>query len=454
MSTAGPASPTEIIEANFDGLVGPSHHFGGLGVGNVASQRNAAQPSNPREAALQGLDKMAALMDLGIAQGVLPPQARPDVGFLRSMGFSGDDATVLRRAGREAPGLLSASASAAAMWTANAATVSAGSDTPDGRVHLTPANLVSQLHRSLEVPTTTRALAATFPDPEHFSHHAPLPANGQLGDEGAANHTRFGRGPGRGVNLYVYGSDLHAGPRGPYPARQTRLASEAVARQHGLDPRTTVFARQHPDAIAAGVFHNDVIAVGHGDVLLYHEHAFADEAATLDAINAAAEAAGCGPLQPLRIAEDDVSVADAVATYLFNSQIVTQPDGTVRLIVAADCREHAGVWRTIEALVDGPGPIDAVSVFDVRQSMRNGGGPACLRLRVPLTTQQAGAVNAGSWCSPDQLDTLRTWVTTHYRDRLTVDDLADPAFLQEVHTALDALTALLGLGSLYAFQQS
>ena len=438
-------------EANFDGLVGPSHHFGGLGVGNLASQANKAQASNPREAALQGLAKMAGVAELGLLQGVLPPQARPDIDFLRQVGFSGNDAKVLAQARRDAPGLLSAAASAASMWSANAATVSASADTWDSRVHFTPANLVSQAHRALETETTTRALRATFPAERFFAHHPALPRSTQLADEGAANHTRFAADDHTcGVSLFVYGADLEYPATGRFPARQTRLASEAVARQHRLRSDRTLFVRQHPDAIAAGVFHNDVIAVGHADVLRYHEYAFVDEFGTLEALSNALGQ----PLRTVRITAEQVDMAAAIQSYLFNSQIVTLPDGRIQLIVAKDCEEHPAVWPVIQDMVDGPGPIDGVSVFDVRQSMRNGGGPACLRLRVPLNEDEQAAVNPDSWFTPALHRELEAWVKQHYRDRLTLTDLADPGFVTEVHEALDRLTVILGLGSIYSFQQA
>jgi hypothetical protein len=282
---------TAAVEANFDGLVGPTHNYSGIAPGNLASAANRMQASNPRAAALQGLDKMRALADLGYAQGVLPPQERPDVSALRQLGFSGGDADVIRQAAGDAPHLLSASSSAAAMWVANAATVSPAADTADRRVHFTPANLASSFHRALEAPATSHALRTIFADSQYFTHHPALPAAPQFGDEGAANHTRLcGKYGAAGVELFVYGRDpFNPSAPGPvrYPARQTRAASEAIARLHGLRPERCVFAQQNPDAIDAGVFHNDVIAVGNRDLLFAHEHAFADTDATLAAVRQA-----------------------------------------------------------------------------------------------------------------------------------------------------------------------
>ncbi|AKC70959.1 N-succinylarginine dihydrolase [Pandoraea oxalativorans] len=446
------------LEANFDGLVGPTHNYAGLSFGNVASANNANRVSNPRAAALQGLAKMKALADMGYAQGVLPPQERPSVALLRTLGFSGDDGAVIRAAARSAPGLLGAACSAASMWTANAATVSPSADTSDGRVHFTAANLCSKLHRAIEHDTTSRVLRAAFADESHFAHHDALPGWPSLGDEGAANHTRLCGAYGeRGVEFFVYGRDDLATAAAPrrFPARQTLQASQAIARLHGLNEADVVFAQQHPEAIDAGVFHNDVIAVGNGNVLFCHAQAFLDQAAVLATLRERLAAQGTS-LEVVEVSAADVSMEDTVGSYLFNSQLLArsrQAGGGMRLVVPQECRERPAVWRYLESLVASGGPIRELHVFDLRESMRNGGGPACLRLRVVLTDEQRQAVHAGLWIDDARYATLSDWVKRHYRDRLAVADLADPALLDECRTALDELTQLLGLGSLYPFQR-
>ncbi len=446
------------LEANFDGLVGPTHNYAGLSFGNVASANNANRVSNPREAALQGLAKMKALADLGYAQGVLPPQERPSVALLRTLGFAGDDRAVIREAARTDPALLGAACSAASMWTANAATVSPSADTADGRVHFTAANLCSKLHRAIEHDTTSRILRAAFPGEAHFAHHDALPGWPSLGDEGAANHTRFCGAYGeRGIEFFVYGRDDMASGTAPrrFPARQTLQASQAIARLHGLAEEDVVFAQQHPDAIDAGVFHNDVIAVGNGNVLFCHALAFVDQAAVLATLRDRLAARGV-QLQEIEVSDAEVSIEDAVGSYLFNSQLLVraaQAGGGMCLVVPQECRERPAVWRYLESLAASGGPIRELRVFDLRESMRNGGGPACLRLRVVLTEAERRAAHAGLWIDEARFATLTDWVKRHYRDRLSVSDLADPALLDESRTALDELTRLLGLGSLYPFQR-
>lgn len=436
-------------EANFDGLVGPTHLFAGLAYGNVASAANRGEVSNPRAAARQGLTKMAGLLELGLVQGVLPPQERPDVVTLRRLGFEGTDHQVVAAASRY-PELFAAVSSAAGMWVANAATVSPAPDTSDGRVHLTVANLATQLHRSIEAPHTARILAATFPDEGHFAHHPPLPTHPDLGDEGAANHTRLASSHGDpGTSLFVYGRRAWGAAGSPslFPARQTKEASEAVARLHGLDPERVVFAQQAPSAIDAGVFHNDVIAVGNERLLFYHQEAFADPAGMRRALVDASPF----DLELMEVDAAEVSLAEAVDSYLFNSQLVSLPDGSVALICPERCRRVPSVADYLDTHV-GQGPISRVRFFDLDQSMRNGGGPACLRLRVVLSPDELAAVNPGSLLTPESVGILEEWVDRHYRDELSLDDLADPHLLVEVRTALDELSGMLGLGSIYSFQ--
>jgi len=439
-------------EFNFDGLVGPSHNYAGLSFGNVASFSNVRSSSNPRQAALQGLAKMRELAARGFAQAVMPPQGRPNFRLLRSLGFSGTDADVLARAYREAPVILACAWSAAPMWTANAATVSPSADSLDGRVHFTAANLNNKLHRAEEHVQATRTLRAIFGNSDHFMVHDPLPSVPAFADEGAANHTRFAASHGAaGVEFFVYGR-VEFDPSAPapkkYPARQTLEASQAIARLHGLDPARTVFASQNPEVIDQGVFHNDVIAVGNGNVLFYHEQAFADEAGTLDALRRALAVAGT-ELHPVRVATSQVAVGDAVASYLFNSQLLSKADGRMALVVPHECRENAAVADYLAGLLAGRGPIDELIEFDLRQSMRNGGGPACLRLRVALTDAEAAAMHQGVIMTEALYAQLVAWVERHYRDRIETQDLMDPQLALECAAALEELTRILGLPGLY-----
>lgn len=437
-----------VREFNFDGLVGPTHNYAGLSAGNLASSGNTNRASNPKAAALQGLAKMRALAQRGFAQAVLPPQSRPHLGLLRQIGFTGTDAQIIEAAWRTAPTLLACVYSAASMWTANAATVSPSADTSDGRVHFTVANLNNKLHRSHEHTQTERILRTIFHDESHFTVHVALPQTPAFDDEGAANHMRFSAQHGApGVELFVYGrSEFDAGLVRPkkFPARQTRQASDAIARSHGLQEAHTIFAQQNPAVIDQGVFHNDVIAVSNGPVLFYHQEAFVDEDLVLGQCRAALQRIDGTALLPIRVTADQVSVTDAVSSYLFNSQLLTKPDGKLLLCIPQECNENAAVAKYLSYLM-GFGAIDELLTFDLRQSMRNGGGPACLRLRVVLTEQQASAMHQGIMLTEVLYASLVGWIERHYRDRLLPEDLADPGFAVEVHTALGELNQILKL---------
>lgn len=424
-----------VHEINFDGLVGPTHNYAGLSFGNVASMRHKASVAQPRQAALEGLSKMRLLRSLGIRQAVLPPHPRPDLAALRQLGFTGTDAQVLAHAQKHDPLVLASCWSASSMWAANAATVSPSADTQDGRVHFTPANLISNFHRSLETAHTTRVLRAIFADSNHFVVHDPLPATAAFSDEGAANHMRFGIPGEPGVEAFVYGRRASGDEPGlqRYPARQTLEACSAIARRHLLDPSRTLFLRQSTAAIDAGAFHNDVVAVANRQTLLCHAEAYADEG-----LNDVVDRLG------IRVVAAEMPLEEAVRTYLFNSQFITTPEGRQCLIAPSDIEGSPAVKAYTQSLIDH-GMIDAVHTVDVRQSMRNGGGPACLRLRVELTDAELAAINPGIILDEALETWLEAWIDRHYRDQLEPNDLVDPHLVEESKRALEELMARLRL---------
>lgn len=440
-------------EVNFDGLVGPTHNYSGLAAGNLASQSSVHAASNPKAAAKQGLRKIKFLHDLGVPQGVFPPQERPAVDVLRRLGFTGRDEYVLRSAHLHDPELLAACCSASSMWAANAATVCPSADSADGKVHFTPANLRSNFHRAIEARTTARVLKSIFEDPKRFVHHSPLPAVELFGDEGAANHTRLCAEYGDlGLHLFVYGKralDRSVSAPGRYPARQSLEASQAVARLHHLDAARVLFAQQSPSAIDAGVFHNDVIAVGNQHVLIFHEQAFLHQ----EELKRGLESEFGPGLHLIEVAAADITLEESVATYLFNSQLVTLGTGEMVLIVPQECKDTPRVWAYLQQLLADRPMIERLEVINVRQSMKNGGGPACLRLRVVLTDDEVQSMNSAALIDDDLLERLSAWIDRHYRDRVRTTDLADPLLLDESRAALDELTQLLGLGSIYPFQR-
>ena len=415
---------SRLAEINFDGIIGPSHNYAGLSLGNLASQRNAGDVSQPRAAALQGLDKMRANLALGLAQGILPPHRRPDRRWLAELGTTIEEAE---------PALAANALSASAMWAANAATVSPAPDSGDGKCHLTVANLRTMAHRSHEWPETLAQLRLAFAA-EAFAVHGPVPS--AFGDEGAANHMRVAPAHGEpGVELFVYGVS-----GGPFPARQHIEASKAIARVHRLDPERTILAQQSEEAIAAGAFHNDVVAVANERVLFAHEMAFAEKTPLIERL---------GELVPgfeyVEVREAEVPLADAVSSYLFNAQLVTPPDGQMTLVAPTECRETPSVWRWIERHVAGNGPIRRVEIVDVRQSMANGGGPACLRLRV---VADPGSVDPRFLVDDGKLDRIADLVRRHWPVEIANIDLQSPALIGDIEKARSALLDGLGLAEL------
>lgn len=442
-------------EVNFDGLVGNTHHYAGLSVGNEASIKNQNHLSNPKLAAQQGLQKMKALSDMGLKQGVIAPHARPSIAVLKQLGFTGSEPQILDKAMRSSPKLLSALSSASCMWVANAGTVSPSADSADGKVHFTPANLNNKFHRAIEHRTTAKILQAMFSG-EHFVHHHALPDVALLGDEGAANHNRLGKDyASPSVQVFVYGQDYldeHQPKPQRYPARQTLQACQAIARLHQLDPQKTFFLQQNPAVIDQGVFHNDVIAVSNQNMFFIHEFALLNQAEQLAQIRQKMQDLG-SELHVIEVPNARVSVADAVNTYLFNSQLITRPNGKMSLILPREAQTHQGVWQYLQEMLTQQNQIDDLQVFDLRESMRNGGGPACLRLRVAVNEQELQAINPHVMMNASLFQRLNLWIEKYYRDRLSQADLADPALLYENQASLDELTQILQLGSIYDFQQ-
>jgi succinylarginine dihydrolase len=405
-----------LVEINFDGIIGPTHNYAGLSLGNLASSNNAGATSYPRAAALQGIEKMRANIGLGLAQGFFMPLDRPNHHWLSGL------ATDMQSAERH---IQAAAFSASSMWAANAATVSPAPDTADGKCHLSAANLLTMAHRSHEWTGTLAQLQLAFANERHFAVHGPVPT--PFGDEGAANFMRLSAShDASGIEIFVYGKT-----GGPFPARQHIEASKAIARAHRLDPAKTLFVQQSEMAIVAGAFHNDVVAVANERVLFTHEHAFENpEQVYADVKRLMPEA------EIIIVPADRVSLADAIQSYLFNAQLVTLPDGGMALILPNEAQENARVWGWLTEMIDGNGPIRRLVPVDVRQSMANGGGPACLRLRVvadPATVDQRFMADA------TKLDTIKEVVAAHWPETITPDQLGDPDLLDKVRLARLAL---------------
>ncbi|WP_144096144.1 N-succinylarginine dihydrolase [Croceicoccus sediminis] len=413
-----------LVEINFDGIVGPSHNYSGLSLGNLAATKNAGKVAYPRAAALQGIAKMRHNMALGLTQGFLLPLPRPKLSFLDDMAF-GDDAD---------PALKAMAWSASSMWTANAATVSPAPDTADGRCHLTVANLVTMPHRSIEWPDTLAQLRVAFGNEDHFAVHGPVPAT--FGDEGAANHMRMGSAHADTcVEIFVYGR-----PGGRFPARQHEQASRAIARRHGLDEARCLFIEQSAIAIEAGAFHNDVVAVANEHVLFCHEQAFADRDAAHSAIRAAVPGA-----EIVEVPSGAVSLEEAITSYLFNAQLLTLPTGEQALIVPTECRDSAAVSGWLDAMLATNGPIRKVLYVDVRQSMANGGGPACLRLRV---VADPATVDSRFLLDEEKAESIASVIDQYWPESIAPHEIGDRQLAEQVVNVREKLLSLLNLKEL------
>ena len=438
-------------EFNFDGIVGPTHNYSGLSYGNVASDSHKSNTSHPRAAALQGLHKMKFVRDQGIGQCVLPPLVRPNIRQLRALGFTGKtDSQIVEKAYRQFPFLVAACFSASNMWTANAATVSPSVNSADGKVNFTPANLSSKLHRSVEATDTCMNLRNIFNDENYFVVHDPLPPASAMSDEGAANHMRICPNHGdSGIEVFVWGrSDFgryesNVGAPVKFPARQTLESFEAISRNHQLSPTQCIYIQQNPLAIDAGVFHNDVISVANENVLLTHQSAFAHRDTALNLLRESYEKQFDQPLFIVELTDDELSLPDAVKSYLFNSQLLTRPDGGMTLLCPNEVHENPFAKACTDRILSESNPIDAIEFLDLRQSMNNGGGPACLRLRVVLNTEEQSAFHQGVLLTDSLYEQLSNHIKKHYREDLAPEDLADPQLIEESHQAHESLTKIL-----------
>ncbi len=424
------------IEVNFDGLIGPTHNYAGLSFGNVASTQHRNQQSFPRQAVLQGLEKMKTVAAMGVEQYFLPPPCRPNFLALQLLGFSGSNTDMVKDCFAHSPALLASVYSAASMWTANAATVTPSTDSADGKLHLTPANLARTFHRSFDHRHTAQSLRKIFASSDRVIVHDALPPAHALSDEGAANHTRLCAGhSGPGLHLMVFGFDPFDNslpvPQ-KFPARQSRAASEAIMRRHGA--ANFLMIQQTPIAIDAGVFHNDVISVGNENVLLYHETAFIDSQQVIGRINQFF-ADQNEAWFPFEFSSSQLPIRDAVQSYFFNSQIVTRPGGKMTLVCPIEVSETPTAKACAERVVASDGPVDEVRYFDLRQSMNNGGGPACLRLRVVVDKENISRLNSRFRIDQAMVERLGNWASEHYREQLSVDDLVDVALIDQAQRA-------------------
>ena len=435
-------------EINFDGLIGPTHNYAGLSQGNLASQKHLNQTSNPKAAALQGLDKMRLIMDQGIPQGFFLPHERPHLITLRAIGFGGTDEEVINQAAKKNPALLKNVYSASSMWSANAATFSPSIDSNDQKIHITPANLNSMFHRSIEHEFTKTQLELMFGGVAKV--HEPIKNISGYGDEGAANHLRVSaQHLMSGFQIFVYGSsafEVHQG----IIARQAEEISQAVSTQHQLDPDRVMFLKQNEQAIYSGSFHNDIVSLANEEVFIFHQEAFADRVELERVLHQLKD--HVKGFHPIEILSKDISLDDLVSSYLLNSQLITVKNNEMMMLLPEEVQNHGNCMKWLEE-IKSSSPIKRLEFVDIHQSMMNGGGPACLRFKAVVNSDELDKINKKFLLSPEKLINLRALVSKHYRDRINPDDLLDIKLMEESYLFLDELTQLLGIGSIYSFQK-
>ena len=436
-------------EINFDGLIGPTHNYAGLSQGNLASQKHLNQTSNPQAAALQGLDKMRIIMEQGIPQGFFLPHERPNLITLRGLGFGGTDEEVISRVAKQDPALLKNVYSASSMWAANAATFSPSIDSYDQTIHITPANLNTMFHRSIELEFTKMQLQLMFGSIANI--HDPVSNISGYGDEGAANHLRVtAQHLKPGFQIFVDGNSAFESNQGVI-ARQAQEISQAVAAQHQLDPDLTLFLKQNNLAIESGSFHNDIVSLANEEVFIFHQEAFADRVELERVLHHLKE--HVKGFHPIEILSADISLDNLVSSYLLNSQLITLENNQMMMLLPEEVQNHSNCMRWLDE-IKSSSPIKLIEFVDIRQSMMNGGGPACLRFKTVVNDEEFSQVNQKFLLNPKKLMDLRSLVSKHYRDNLSPEDLMDIQLMEESHTFLDELTQLLDLGSIYHFQKT
>ena len=435
-------------EINFDGLIGPTHNYGGLSEGNVASQKNIDQVSNPKMAALQGLQKMELLLDEGLHQGIFLPHERPYLKILKDLGYSGSGTEIINDVSKSNKLLLKNIYSASSMWAANTATFSSKLDSLDNKNHLTPANLNSMFHRSIEKDFVTNQLNDIFG--QIASIHQPRPSIGAFGDEGAANHLRVSSSHSKeGFQVFVHGGSAFEYDK--LVKRQALEISSSISKSHKLDETKVFFLQQNQEAISEGSFHNDIVSLANENVFIAHEKAFENKADLNELIGILK--ANVNNFSYLEIPDALINLKDLVSSYLLNSQLVTKSDNQMMIIFPSEVQEYSNCGSWIDSLTENS-PIDSIKYVDIRQSMMNGGGPACLRFRATFEENEISKINSSYLMDHHKIQSIKDLVGKHYRDKLHPDDLADPSLMEESYLFLDELTALLNLGSIYSFQKT
>ena len=437
-----------MFEANFDGIVGPTHNYGGLSEGNIASISNSQNPANPKKAALQGLKKMKILRDAGLIQGVFLPHERPYLAKMRELGFTGSDKQIINKVANHSPHLLHNLYSASSMWSANAATVSPSVDTNNQKIHITPANLNSMFHRSVESDFTYHQCLQIFKN-KSFKIHKPTPSISGYGDEGAANHLRIASSHEQmGYEIFVYGTSAFKTYNSSI-MRQAKEISHTVASKHQLNKEHYFLLQQNQDAIQQGSFHNDIVSLSNENLFIAHERAFEDRNIFNKIITVLEK--NVNNFQFIEIKENEIPLTDIIKSYLLNSQLVSIADGEMLMVLPADVQNFDNCMQWIDKFKQ-ISPVKKFEFIDIKQSMMNGGGPACQRLKVLMNEKEFEGVNQNFILDNDKEERIKDLIQSYYRDRLLPDDLKDPNLFDEFQMILDQYTQIFDAENFYSFQ--
>ncbi|SEI00219.1 succinylarginine dihydrolase [Rheinheimera pacifica] len=422
------------LQLNISELPGPTFMYSGLSKDNVASVQNKHLVANPLKFAQLSLQRMRLLLDEGVPQVIFPPHRRPDMQALEVCGFTGDMSHMISSADKFSNGYLESLLAASSVWTANAATVTPSADSEDGKVHITTANLNSHYHRSIEASQTHAKLARLFSDDKFFCLHQALPGHSRFSDEGAANHMRFHvEAENRGLNVFVYSND----PDNPefVQGRQTLWASKAICQLHALPDSKVLLQKQSKEAISRGIFHNDIISMNSHDLLVFHQQAYEDHESLIEKLMA--QGICC-----VEIKAEEFSLEHALKTYFFNSEFISGKDGGLVLVMSKSCQHDAKVQVQLDRIQTAYSKEIKTMYVDLDDSLRNGGGPACLRLRVQLNQEQFSAIPSQFLLTQNKLEALQEVVTRFYRESLSYEDVLTEIFqrnLQPVYTKLEQI---------------
>jgi len=193
----------------------------------------------------------------------------------------------------------------------------------------------------------------------------------------------------------------------------------------------------------ACVFHNDVISTAHEHLWFMHEVAFENVDASLGEIEAAYLRQTGRNLRIIVVGSDELPLPVAVQTYLFNSQIITLPKADPRepsrfhWIAPQQCEKTLETNQLLQRWQkDRELSLEKVHYVSLQESMANGGGPACLRLRISLNREQLAALPPRIFLDAEQYHRVHDWIVKWYPEQLALSDLADATLVEHFQQAV------------------